>query len=99
MLPLTSHGLPLSLQPFFQDYTLEDIDPEADAFTVIERTLAWGDRQELAWLFRRYSREQVAAMVGEAGWWRLPRPRFYYWLNVLKITEYRRSDYQRLWPH
>ena len=53
MLPLTSHGLPLSLQPFFQDYTLEDIDPEADAFTVIERTLAWGDRQELAWLFRR----------------------------------------------
>jgi hypothetical protein len=98
-LALTPRGIPLSLRPFFQDYTLENVDPEADAFTVIERTLSWGNRRELAWLFRCYPREQVIEMVRQAGWWRIPRRRFHYWLNVLGITEYRRSDYQRLWPH
>ena len=98
-LALTPRGLPVSLRPFFQDYTLEAVDPDADAFTVIERTLAWGNRAELAWLFRRYPRERISEMVAEAGWWRLPRRRFHYWLNILQITEYRHSDYQRLWPH
>jgi hypothetical protein len=98
-MPLTPRGIPTSLRPFFQDYTLENVDPVADAFTVIERTLAWGNRRELAWLFRRYSSEQVEEMVREAGWWRIPRRRFNYWINVLNIAEYRRSEYQRLWPH
>ena len=98
-LALTPRGIPVSLRAFFQDYTLEEVDPETDAFTVIERTLSRGNRQELAWLFQRYPREQVIEVVREAGWWRIPRRRFPYWLNVLGITEYRRSDYQRLWPH
>ena len=71
-LALTPRGIPLSLRPFFQDYTLEEVDPAADAFTVIERTLAWGNHQELAWLFRRYRREQVVDAAREAGWWRIP---------------------------
>ena len=98
-LALTPRGIPISLRPFFQEYELERLDPEADAFTVIERALSWGDRRELRWLFRRYPREQIAEVVGFAGWWLIPRQRFYYWLNIFEITDYRRSDYQRIWPH
>ena len=98
-LEMTPRGLPVSLRPFFQEHTFEDIDPDTDAFTVIERTLSWGNRRELWWLFRRYSRAQVAEVVRFAGWWCIPRRRFYYWLNILGITEYRKSDYHRLWPH
>ena len=47
-LPLTPNGIPISLRPCFQEYTLEKLDPERDAFTVIERTLARGDRQHVA---------------------------------------------------
>jgi len=96
---MTPNGIPVSLRPFFQDYTLEDIDPNVDAFTVIERTLSWGSRRELRWLFHLYSREQIAEMVSYSGWWLIPQRRFYYWLNVLNIYEYRKSDYQRIWPH
>ena len=66
-LVLTPRGLPISLRPFFQDYELERLDPETDAFTIIERTLSWGDRRELRWLFRCYPREQIAEMVSFSG--------------------------------
>ena len=98
-LELTPRGVPVSLRPYFQEYNLEDVDPEQDAFTVIERTLSWGTRRELRWLFRRYPRVQVAEMVRFAGWWRIPQRRFYFWLNVLGIKEYRKSDYRKIWPH
>jgi hypothetical protein len=62
----TPAGIPVSLRPFFQEYVLEDLDPERSAFTVIERTLAWGDLSELRWLFARYGRERLA------GWRCLP---------------------------
>ena len=98
-LEMTPRGVPISLRPYFQEYNLEDVDPEQDAFTVIERTLSWGMRRELRWLFRRYPQAQVAEVVRFSGWWLIPRRRFYFWLNVLGITEYRKSEYQRLWPH
>jgi hypothetical protein len=53
-------GIPISLRPFFQEYVLEDLDPERSAFTVIERTLAWGDIPELSWLFVYYGPERLA---------------------------------------
>jgi hypothetical protein len=49
----TPAGIPVSLRPFFQEYVLEDLDPERSAFTVIERTLAWGEVPELRWLCAR----------------------------------------------
>ena len=53
----TPAGIPVSLRPFFQEYQLEDLDPERSAFTVIERTLAWGEVPELRWLFGQYGEE------------------------------------------
>ncbi len=90
-------GIPPSLRPFFQEYDLEDLDPERDAFTVIERTLAWGDVAELRWLFARYGPQRLAKWVREAGWRCLPRQRLKYWLCLFDLSDYRHGE--RIWPH
>ena len=97
--PSNLERIPGSLRPFFQDCDFDTIDPDVDAFTVIERTLAWGNRAELAWLFRRFAGDEIVEFVSSAGWWRLPRHRFYYWLNILALETYERSTYEPIWPH
>jgi hypothetical protein len=52
-------SIPPSLAPFFQEYDIARLNPESDSFTIIERTLQFGNREEIRWLFRTYSREQV----------------------------------------
>jgi hypothetical protein len=93
----TPAGIPVSLRPFFQEYVLEDLDPQHSAFTVIERTLAWGDVSELRWLFAHYGPERLAEWVRQAGWRCLPRRRLKYWLCFFELTDYRRGE--RIWPH
>ena len=94
---MTPAGIPVSLRPFFQEYVLEDLDPERSAFVVIERTLAWGDLAELRWLFGRYGAERLAEWVREAGWRCLPQRRLKYWVCFFEITDYREGE--RIWPH
>jgi hypothetical protein len=74
-----------------------DLDPERSAFTVIERTLAWGDVPELRWLFAQYGSERLAEWVRQSGWYCLPRRRFKYWLSFFELTDYRHGE--RMWPH
>ena len=93
----TPAGIPVSLRPFFQEYVLEDLDPERSAFTVIERTLAWGDLPELRWLFARYGQERLAEWVRQAGWYLLPRRRFAFWRCFFDLDDYRHGN--RVWPH
>ena len=93
----TPAGIPVSLRPFFQEYVLEDLDPERSAFTVIERTLAWGEVPELRWLFTRYGPERLAEWLHQAGWRCLPRRRIRFWLCFFEMTHYHRGE--RLWPH
>jgi hypothetical protein len=93
----TPAGIPVSLRPFFQEYALEDLDPERSAFTVIERTLAWGGPPELRWLFARYGPEWLAGWVRQMGWRCLPRRRFEYWLCFFEIDDPHRGE--RIWPH
>jgi hypothetical protein len=96
-LELTPSGIPVSLRPFFQEYVLENLDPERSAFTVIERTLAWGRMPELRWLFARYEQDRLAKWVRQFGWYRLSRQRLKYWRCFFEITDYRRG--KRIWPH
>ena len=93
----TPAGIPVSLRPFFQEYTLEDLDPERSAFTVIERTLGWGDAPELRWLFTQYAPERLAEWVRQAGWYLLPRRRFLFWRCFFGLDDYRHGE--RVWPH
>jgi len=93
----TPAGIPVSLRPFFQEYVLEDLDPERSASIVIERTLAWGGVPELRWLLIRYGRERLAEWVRHAGWRCLPRRRFKYWLCFFDLSDYESGE--RIWPH
>ena len=92
----TPAGIPVSLRPFFQEYVLEDLDPERSAFTVIERTLAWGEVPELRWLFAHYGPGRVAEWVRHSGWRCLPGRRLKYWLCFFEMTDYHGGE--RIWP-
>jgi hypothetical protein len=93
--------IPQTLKPFFQEYTFENLDSELHAELVIERTLAWGNRAELRWLFERYGRERVAEWVWRKGWSYLPKRRFNYWCLMLDVTEpKKRHGWQsRIWQY
>ena len=96
-LECTPNGIPIRLRPFFQELVLEDLDPEKSAFTVISRTMAWGDIRELRWLFGLYGTDRLKAWVREYGWRCLPRRRFQFWLCYFELTDYHSGE--RIWPH
>jgi hypothetical protein len=66
--------IPTSLAPFFQEYDLATLNPETASFTLIERTLQFGNRAEIRWLFRTYSREQITNWIRRFAEARLPEP-------------------------
>ena len=80
-------SIPPSLAPFFQEYDIAYLNPEKDSFTIIERTLQYGNRLELRWLFRAYSREQIADWVEKFGNDCLPQPHLTFWQIILEITK------------
>ena len=83
----TRYGMPRSLAPFFQEYVLEDLDPERAAATVIERTLRYVNRAELRWLFSRYAPAAIADWVRRWGRYGLPAPHLAFWRLVLGLEE------------
>lgn len=97
LLEFTPSGIPISLRPHLQEYVLESLDPERDSFTIIERTLAWGEVGELRWLFGRYGAAPLRELVQRYGWRVLPRRSFKYWLTYFQIQEY--SAGERVWSH
>lgn len=80
-------AIPSSLSPFFQEYDLTRLNPEKDSFTIIERTLQFGNREEIHWLFGVYSREQITDWVKQFGKDRLPQPHLTFWQIVLEIAK------------
>jgi hypothetical protein len=77
--------IPISLKPFFQDVEFESLDPERNAPTIMERTLADGNVEEIRWLFARYGKERIMAWVRERGARRLPRDRRALWYLLLEL--------------
>jgi hypothetical protein len=76
--------IPLSLKPFFQEYDIEKLNPEKDSFTIIERVLQFGNRQEIRWMFNLYSQEKIHSWVNQYGNERLPQPHLNFWKIVLE---------------
>jgi len=72
-------AIPKSLKPFFPEYTLEQLDVQRDAFTIIERTLRYGSRQELRWLFGVYPVEAIEQWLGLWGERSLPVTHCSFW--------------------
>lgn len=80
-------SFPLTLSPFFQEYDIAKLNLQTDSHTIIERTLQFGNRTELRWLFTTYSQKQIAAWVARFGKDKLPQPHRAFWQIVLEINE------------
>lgn len=79
--------IPSTLAPFFQEYDLAKLNPAQDSATIIERTLRYGTRAELRWLFSTFSRGEIKDWVRQWGRFGLPAPHLAFWRLVLGITE------------
>jgi hypothetical protein len=80
---MQTSSIPQSLAPFFQEYRLSDLDPERAAATIIERTLQFGSRAEIRWLFGRYPLARITAWLRQNGPERLPEPHLTFWKLLL----------------
>lgn len=77
--------IPATLAPFFQEYDFALLNPQNDSSTIIERTLRYGSRAELRWLFAEFPREQVREWVRQWGTFALPEPHLTFWRLILEI--------------
>lgn len=100
-LQFTARGIPQGLRPAFQEYQLEQLDLTTDANLVIERTLRYGNRAELRWLFKLYGVARVAEWVRRLGAWRLPPRHLNFWVLMLELDDYERPPERKgqLWTH
>jgi hypothetical protein len=85
--PLTARGIPRSLAPFLQEYDLDDLDPDHAAHTLIERTLRYGSRAEVRWLFAHYGRAAIVHWVRRWGKHALPAPHLAFWRLLLGLED------------
>lgn len=101
VISMTEKGIPVTLRASFQEYDFEQLDPSHNSDLIIERTLAYGNRAELRWLFNRYGRAQVAGWVQQLGARRLPWRRYNLWCVLLGLPPARRlrSQERRIWPY
>jgi hypothetical protein len=83
----TGRGIPRSLAPFFQEYNLDNLDPDRAAATIIERTLRYGNRAELRWLFARYPEAVIADWVRRWGRFGLPASHLAFWKLMLHLED------------
>jgi hypothetical protein len=97
----TAAGIPRSLAPCFQEYDLEQLDPEEHSDLILERTLARGDRQAARWLWQRYGRVQMRAWLQRDGARRLPWRRYTLWCVLLDLPRqpHPRNRENRIWLH
>lgn len=80
-------SIPPSLAPFFQEYDLAQLDLERSAATIIERSLQFGNRAEIRWLFSYYSKEQIRGWIHRWGDDALPEPHLTFWQMVLDLQD------------
>lgn len=92
--------IPETLAPFFQEYNFANLNAERDVALVIERTLAFGNREELRWLFTRYGSARIRDWIQYDGARRLPLRAFLAWQTILEIPSAELSKPTRgVWAH
>lgn len=85
--------IPDTLAPYLPEYDPAALDLERDADVIIGRTLEFGTRTELQWLFGHYGGDRVAAFVRRRGFRILSRRAFNYWCLVLEVEEFERPPF------
>ena len=91
--------IPSSLAIFFQEVDFAQLDLDRDAAIIMERTLRFGNRAELRWLFANYGRTAIADWIREMGVDRLPERHLAFWRLLLDIEPASRPRRKAIWPH
>ncbi|MBE0410156.1 MAG: hypothetical protein IBX69_10535 [Anaerolineales bacterium] len=89
---ITDH-IPKRLWPHFQEYDPSSLNLEKDAILIIQRTLEFGDWDELRWLFRIYGKARVQTFLSEHGERMLSVVTFNYWRKLLGVNKWRSSPF------
>jgi len=89
---MTLSNIPSGLWPHFQEYDVRILDLDRDANLIIQRTLEYGDWDEVRWLFGTYGGSRIRTFVRERGERLLSCVTFNYWRKLLGIHQW------RLWP-
>jgi len=69
---------------------LREIDPERDADILIERTLEYGDRGEVAWLCKRLGESRIKEFLQRRGARALSKRALAFWCLVLGVEQWDR---------
>jgi hypothetical protein len=98
-----STQIPVGLSPYFQEYNLAALDISQDANLIVQRTLEFGDWDEVRWLFEIYGSGRIRAFVRQHGEKWLSPVVFNYWRKLLRIRTWRRTILStpkgELWSH
>ncbi len=99
--PVDTVDIPASLRPCFQEYDFSQLDPIQHGDLIIERTLAYGNRREVRWLFDYYGQTRLVDWVQQLGSRRWPWRRYNLWCVLLYLPPARRLHQERsqIWPH
>ncbi len=73
------------LEKFFWDVPLASLSIDDDAFFIIKRILDRGDTNDIRWLLKTYSRNQIKEVVKETR--DLARPTGNFWADVLGLDK------------
>ena len=92
------NAIPETARLFFQEYAFERLDPQRDGDLVIERLLAYGNREKVRWLLEHYGHWRVRSWLSESGARRLPRRRYRLWCVLLDVTE-NLHEPTPIWPY
>jgi hypothetical protein len=96
-------SIPRSLWSHFQEYDPQALDLQQDANLIIQRTLEFGDWDDLRWLFRSYGKPRIRQFVRQYGERWLSPVTFNYWRKFLGIRRWRSSPLPTpkgdVWPY
>ncbi len=96
-------SIPAGLQPYFQEYDFSRLDLDEHANLIIQRTLEFGEWDDLCWLFATYGRRRIRLFLREHGERWLRPPVFNYCRKLLHIRKWNKSPFPiakgELWPY
>jgi hypothetical protein len=83
--------IPEFLQPFFWEYTHQNIDTARHASTIMARIMERGSWEAMVWLKKTYSPEQIKNFLIHKGKDSLPPRELNYWLLISEVPSAERE--------
>jgi hypothetical protein len=100
---LETNSIPIALRLFFQDYDIDSLQVERDANLILQRTLEFGNWDDMRWLLQTYGKERIRVFLREFGERMLRPSTFNYWRKLFGLRRWKHSPFpisrNELWPY